>query len=416
MADALIDVTRGLTTTDYSEILPIYYRKSILESIFKAFGLWSKIEVEAFPQRSGTTGTLFRYANMTPTTEAASGEITEAENPSPTAVVTAKHTCTMKILGGWIVPSELAQLTTIDGLRKLPELVRDWAESSLELYLQKNLVPYLPAIRPDRDHLYFPHADIVTVGANPTYEFEINDLTGIGDGALDGAAAVCISPDSANYGISKLVSAFDDTGGTLDDMLSTAAFPYDMAAGDVLAICGASDGGFTAADCPMNITALREAAKQLRRNGIYGPRFEVKGGGYWMVMHADQEGDLTGDAAMTLLYQNKEKESGLRTYKPGVVYMMHPVLTYYPFRSANTMDATYDSNGDVMHATIFGKNCLKRLPLQNSDLEIIYKSKKNTGANPLELYSTLGWKIHMAVDGVDFGAGRCILTHADSAV
>jgi hypothetical protein len=161
----------------------------------------------------------------------------------------------------------------------------------------------------------------------------------------------------------------------------------------------------------MDLAALRTAVAHMRENGIYGPRFELPGGGYNIVYDAKQEGDLGADTSITNLFIYKEKEDGIRSYKPGTIAMCKPTLTYYPFRSAATGAATYAASGAVRYAPIFGKNCMVRLPIGSKDIQIIYKDKSSGGtSNPLEMYSTLGWKYRGAFTVYDSNAGRALIT------
>lgn len=400
--DALLTFTRsgiGGDSAYLAKLLPIYYRKAILENILKAAGMWQKCEVEAFPLRTGKTATLFRYPNLVPITTA----LVEGENPTPTQIPTAQFTVDLAILGGWVPPTEFGQMVTIDGLRKLPEIVREWADSSMELYLAKNLTPFMKKVRVDKDSTY--ERDFVTTSAGATTTVISTDLAADANDIFNGGLVTCVDDTAKNYGLSRYVTDFVTSTGTI----TCAAFP--VASEDAKRYHISDTQGIVSTDV-MSLAGTRAAIRQLRANGAYGPKFEIAGGGYWQIYDGIQEEELGADSDIKNLFITKEKETGIRTYVPGTISMLHPVLTFYPFRSVpDTGTSTYDATGGAVHSAIFGKNAIKRLPLGKKDVQIIHKSKESGGtSNPLEMYSTLGWKITMAVVNTDTNASVALIT------
>jgi hypothetical protein len=144
----------------------------------------------------------------------------------------------------------------------------------------------------------------------------------------------------------------------------------------------------------------------LEANGCFGDDFEIDGGGYNMIYSSKMRHDLSADSNVVNLFIYKEKEKGIREYGTGgSILSFHEVLTARPYRhTSGAAVTTYVATGDVESVTLIGKNAAAKLPLGKNDISIIAKPKEIIGG-PLEMFSTVGYKVTTAVTYKNGNAG-----------
>ncbi len=384
------------TIAELQYALPVYYRKKILELINTPSGLWDKLDMEAFPQRSGTTATFSKYGKMDYTVSAT---LTEGTNPAPTDLVTGNVTAAIVEKGGVVAVPDLARLSIVDGTKKVSEVVAAWAKEAMEYYVATTLTPYLKQVRDDGDVTYQKNSASTSAGVAGGTTIVDTALTEADD-FWNGALVTITDPTVGIYGESQYVTDFVAS----TDTLTVDAFSQQVASGVSYHI--SIPTGLVAGD-EMSLAGVRRCQKELRAGGGYGPRFELPGGGYNMILDTDQEDSIGNDSNFTNLYIYKEKETGIRTWpESGRIAMCRPEVTGIPYRTAVTGAGTYSATGVVRVAAIFGQQAMKKMPLGINDIQIIAKGESSGGvANPLNRYSTTGWKARIAAAKMDMNVG-----------
>ena len=382
------------TIAELQYALPVYYRKKILELINTPSGLWDKLDIEAFPQRSGTTATFSKYGKVDYTT---STTLTEGANPDPVDLVTGNVTAAIVEKGGVVAIPDLARLSIVDGTMKVAEVVAAWAKEAMEYYVATTLTPYLKQVRDDGDATYQKNTVSTSAGSTTTI---VDTALTEADDFWNGALVTITDPKVGTYGESQYVTDFVASS----DTLTVDAFSQTI--GDATQYHIHKPTALAAGD-EMSLAGVRKCQKELRAGGGYGPRFELAGGGYNMILHTDQEDSNGNDSNFTDLYIYKEKETGIRTWpESGRIAMCRPEVTGIPYRTAVTGAGTYSATGVIRVAAIFGKQAMKKMPLGINDIEIIAKGESSGGvANPLNRYSTSGWKARIAAAKMDMNVG-----------
>lgn len=390
-------VTDSGTDSAFLYNLPVYYKKNTEALIRTPRGLYAAIDLEAFPKRSGSTGHFGRMAeqadNVTP--------LTQGENPSITAIVTGSYTAALIQLGGISAPSDLAEDITIEGIKMVPIVVGNKGRNSLELYAQCAITPYLMPVRADIEGALATQlgGEFTTDGAGDITTLTSAQLSYAGDNFYRYGVVVNQSPTSGEFGRSRLVTASANAG----DTLTTAA--WQVIPGTGIKFRFGLSTGLLPGDI-ISLTNLRYCQMLLKKNGCWGDDFEVDGGGYNMVYGAIMQHDLLKDSNIINMMVYKESEKGLRKYGTGGKIMgFNEVLTARPYK--HTMGAavtTYVATGDCESVTLIGKNAAAKLPLGKNDIDVIVKAKEVIGG-PLNMYSTVGYKITTAVTYKNANAG-----------
>jgi hypothetical protein len=277
------------------------------------------------------------------------------------------------------------------------EVVAAWAKEAMEYYVATTLTPYLKQVRDDGDVTYQKNSVSTSSGSTTTI---VDTALTEADDFWNGALVTITDPTVGIYGESQYVTDFVASS----DTLTVDAFSQTVASGVKYHI--SIPTGLVAGD-EMSLAGVRKCQKELRAGGGYGPRFELMGGGYNMILDTDQEDSIGNDSNFTNLYIYKEKETGIRTWpESGRIAMCRPEVTGIPYRTAVTGAGTYSATGVVRVAAIFGQQCMKKMPLGINDIEIIAKGESSGGvANPLNRYSTSGWKARIAAAKMDMNVG-----------
>lgn len=398
------DPASGISTTtaELQYVLPIYYRKRILELINQPAGLWDTLDREMFPQRSGTTVTFMKYARLNGITTIDGGALTQGENPTSTDLVTGQVTAAIVEYGGIATVADLAALTVIDGAEKVSQVVAAWAKEAMEYYSQITFTPYLKQVRADGDSTYEVNSVTTSAGSttliNDTTRTEANDF-------WIGALVTIIDSHSGAYGESQYCSD------SVQNTSITVGTAFSQTIGDAVNYHISIPTGILATDV-LTLSALRLAQKELRKYGAMGSAFEIPGGGYNGVYDADLEAQILADTQLLELFTHTEKEAGgIRGYTPGKLMMIQPIFSGVPFRTAVTGAGTYASGGICHYMSIFGQQAGAVMPLQQNDIQIIAKGKQEIGG-PLERFSTTGWKVQLAIGKMDMNAGVALICGA----
>lgn len=362
------------------------------EQINMPHGLKKRLPIDPFAERSGTQVNISRYAELPDDDSAISNEYTRKDFR---ALVTGSVVANIVTLGDNVAPSETAELTSLDGAEMVPRLIAAQGNRSVERYMAKNITAFLRMMRADLDSTYQKTTEATSDGASDGTTI-INTVHDEADDFWNGALVTLIDEEH-NELESRYVTDFTASSDTLT---FATAFTSQILDGVRYQITH-----FTAiaAGDKLTLDNMREVQTQMHGSGHFGNDFEISGGGYWLILDAFNYGDIEADSNLILLFQNKEKEVGLRDFKGDLgssgrqLLSMSLELTQRPFRCAVTGAGTYARAGVVDIALVLGKNAASQMPLEKNDIEIIVKPKDEGGhANAMELFSTIAWKYKVA--------------------
>jgi N4-gp56 family major capsid protein len=173
----------------------------------------------------------------------------------------------------------------------------------------------------------------------------------------------------------------------------------------------------TASTDTMSVSSLRYAVGTLKKNKA--PKWD--NGNYRAVIDVDGIMQLQGDTAAGNwinigLYNSKENADMLKKGVIGSLYGVDIVETNQAF----TASAADGSNGiSARSAFIAGKGAVAEVKIAGAGEAriIVKKPSANDTSNPLDMYSTIGWKVdayaakvlnaNWVVNMVHFGSGAC---------
>jgi N4-gp56 family major capsid protein len=144
----------------------------------------------------------------------------------------------------------------------------------------------------------------------------------------------------------------------------------------------------------LSVSSIRKAVSTLKKNKA--PKWE--NGNYRAVLNVDGVYGLQGDTAAGNwinigLYNSEKNAEMLKKGVIGSLYGVDIVETNQAFSASGTVKDVAAVAGRSNF--IAGKGAVAEVKLQgNGDARIIHKrSNNNDTSNPLEMYSTLGWKV-----------------------
>lgn len=272
------------------------------------------------------------------------------------------------------------------------------------------------------------------------YFTRVSQLTANITALTDGVTPSAVSSTSSNViATAKPYGAYEMYGSllsltTIDEGLKQRVELFGQNAGESLDVilgkelnasatlqCGgatfAAQVTATASTDTMSVSSIRQAVSTLKKNKA--PKWD--NGNYRGVFDVDAIMQLQGDTAAGNwinigLYNSKENADMLKKGVIGTLYGVDIVETNQAF----TASAADGSNGiSARSSFIAGKGAVAEVKLAGSgDSRIIVKkSDANDTSNPLDMYSTIGWKVDAyaakvlnsswVVNVVHYGSGAC---------
>jgi N4-gp56 family major capsid protein len=199
-------------------------------------------------------------------------------------------------------------------------------------------------------------------------------------------------------GLEEHVQVMGQNAGESMDVILGATMVVSGACTSVLCANSAQVSAIASTDT-LSVSGIRNAVKVLKVNKA--PKWE--NGNYRAVVNADGAYQLQGDTAAGNwinigLYNSAENAKMLKNGQIGSLYGVDIVETNIAFcASSSEYDGTPGENGDAAGTCAFfaGKGALGEVKLQgNGDAKVIYKKGGDQDtSNPLNMYSTLGWKV-----------------------
>ena len=379
-----------------AELVNIFYDKTALKE-GKPFNMLEQFAVKSRNIPQGT-GDEIDWWKVVPIPVASDyGVLTEGQSPAATLLNYQRVKALVKGYGLVVTLSEFLQIISIDP--KMASTAQSLgihrAKTINRMYwgcLAQNLYP-------------------LRVTANTSYE-----VTGIADGSAttstvidtaagitNGTVGVLVMTNGNNFGMGGLATY---ASATTTFTISATAPSYILneanAALDTYKF--ASSTGLTAAD-PLTCAVLAKAVTILQNN-LASPY----GDGYFgSILSPFTQYDVRNDSE----WINADHYSGSKKLYNGEVGSwggIRFVMDSIPWRSTAGTMQTYAAAGAVFHTPVFGQECYAGVRFNGVQDRLIKKSKEQTG-DPLETYSTMGWKAYLvpkvlnALNGVQILSG-----------
>ena len=385
----------GNISTNTTELVNTYYDKVALKAekpycILEQFALKSK----DIPKYSGATVQWWRTIPLDVTV----AELTEGISPDPDTLQFQNVTATVGIHGKVLAVSEFAGLISID-----PELSTKSASLGIHrgkyidrMYweaLVKNLYP----MRVDGSATYELAGADDASGTSTTVLINDATVTDVYEGG------VCVITSGNNKGMGGYCAAHVATEITLSTTKPSYALNEACASGDTFKV--ANSTGLTATD-ELTCAAVAKSMVVLLNNHAL-----AKEDGYFIgVLSPSTQYDIRNDTN----WINADLYSGVKKLYNGEVGSwggVRFVMDTIPWRSTAGTMGTYVASGAVFHTPIFGQECYAGVRIQGVQDQLIFHSKKETG-DPLEMFSTAGWKAHVCMKVLNGVWGVQILSGA----
>lgn len=384
----------GNISTNTTELINEYYDKTALKAekpycILEQFALKSR----DIPKYSGATVKWWKTIPL----DVVIQELTEGISPDPDTLQFQKVSATVGIHGKVLACSEFTELISIDpnlstkaatlGIHRGKYIDRMYWEA-----LVKNLYP-------------------MRIDASATYEgtdaedgtaTETTSVVGVG-GANVTAGGVIVITSKNNKGMGGYITDYSDPAVTISSTRPSYVLNEACAVGDTLKF--ANSTGLGAAH-PLTCAGAAKAIVVLLTNHAL-----AKEDGYFIgVLSPMTQYDIRNDTN----WINADLYSGVKKLYNGEVGSwggIRFVMDTIPWRSTAGTMGTYVVDGAVFHTPIFGQECYAGVRIQGVQDQLIFHGKKQTG-DPLEMFSTAGWKAHVCMKVLNAVWGVQILSGA----
>lgn len=384
----------GNISTNTTELVNEYYDKQALKAekpycILEQFAVKSK----DIPKYSGATVQWWKTIPLDVTI----AELTEGISPDPDTLEFQNVRATVGIHGKVLACSEFTELISIDpnlsskaktlGIHRGKYIDRMYWEA-----LVKNLYP----MRIDADATY----EVVGTSATSTSTTKFVPATAMT--AMAAAGGVMVITTGNNKGMGGYLTTYSG-GAVMTTTKPSYALNEICADGD---LCKAAQStGITAAD-PLTCAGAAKAIVVLLSNHAL-----AREDGYFIgVLSPFTQYDIRNDTN----WINADLYSGVKKLYNGEVGSwggIRFVMDTIPWRSTAGTLGTYVVDGAVFHTPIFGQECYAGVRIQGVQDQLIFHGKKQTG-DPLEMFSTAGWKAHVCMKVLNAVWGVQILSGA----
>lgn len=286
--------------------------------------------------------------------------------------------------------------------------------ATMQVFYDKVFLERLEAVR-KYDFLAIPKT-IPKNSGQVVYFTRFNQMTANATALTDGAdvtgvntSASTVIATASPYGAFEVVGRLFELT-TLDAGLKEHAEVMGQNAGETMdivlgkemntsatALCGgatfAAQASAIASSDTLSVSSIRKAVSTLKKNKA--PKWE--NGNYRAVLDVDGIYQLQGDTSAGNwvnigLYNSKENADMLRKGVIGSLYGVDIVETNQAFSASGVIGSAVPS---ARSAFIAGKGAVAEVKVGgNGDARIIYNPATSGGvANPLQMYSTVGWKV-----------------------
>ncbi len=369
------------TTSTISPAVQAYYDKQFLLTAKPTLIYYQLGQKKVLPAGNGKTVYFSRYMPLairtTPLTETSDGGITAG---SGKALYTQEISATVAEYGDYVEIAEIASKTSIDkGIKEKVAIVSQQASDTIEEIIKLNVGTGFQRMRADGDATY--QVDTIADGTfGSTTTLIASSLTQLDD-FWNGGYVTFTNPADKLYGITVQVSDFE----AATDTLTVATLPTAPTAISTFRLVVGT--GIAAGDV-LSTTVIKKALRELKKNKA----LPFADGKYVCVLDPDIEYDFMSDTDW----------KGVATYQNAKALYNGEIGTWLGVRFVSatsiyreTVAGVYDAAGAVHVATLMGREAFGVVDLEGDKKKIIIKDAKDLG-QPLEMSSTVGWKVGFA--------------------
>ncbi|MCK4576248.1 N4-gp56 family major capsid protein [candidate division WOR-3 bacterium] len=389
---------------DAAELVNIFYDKTALKEGIP----YNKLEQFAVKSRNipQGAGDEIDWWKTVPIPVAADyGVLTEGESPAATKLNWQRVKALVKGYGLVVSMSEFLQIISIDPKMQstAKSLGTHRAKTINRMYwgaLAQNLYP-------------------MRMDGSASYEMQGTSATSTSSSVLVSAnlsqandfwnGGVAVVTDGNNFGMGGYIldSIQGDTSITLNTTAPSYVLNETPADGDLFKV--ATTTGLDSSN-PLECAGVAKSVVILQTN-LTTP---YEGGYYVGILSPFTEYDIRNDSE----WINADHYSGSKKLYNGEIGEwggIRFVQDSLPWRSTAGTMGTYVAAGAVFHTPIFGKDCYAGVRFNGVQDKLIKKSKEQTG-DPLETYSTIGWKAYLVPKVLHATFGVQILSGATSII
>lgn len=339
------DNVDAMKTSDITSVVGRYYDKLMLERVTANVVLYPLCEKKPIPQGGGTSIYFNRYTNF----PVATGLLTEGEVPTQTYLSGTSVTTTLFQLGAWTGTSDLLEMTSFSNvIKEATENFADNAAVSIDTKIYSRMFSDYDTLNP--------------LDATGTL---INSVSSWWNGTNGGFSSVYIS--SAGNTITSFGTFFTELSG--------------IGAGSIL---GNHD---------LSLDKIARMAAKLRQNNA-----KPFADGYYKLYTAPV---ATAQIVRTAEWATWNAYTRPEVLDKGQVGVAHGVKIYestIPTDAAARTSAPWAAGVSAVWNVIFGKGAIgvTEIAGQGSPKVIVKTTNQYDTSNPLNQWSTIGWKITMA--------------------
>jgi len=370
----------GNISTDTTELVPIFYDKTALKAespfvILDQFATKSK----DIPKYNGCEVYWWKRIPII-VTVTFTGLTTEGTSPAAVDLEFQRVKAKVYQHGHVVKVSEFLEMIAIDPeLKSRAESLGEHRGKYIDMMYWEAIAKGFYPMRIDADSTYEFAATCDTTGTTTTLDDA--SLTQIDD-FWNGGVVVITSGN--NKGMSGYVSDF--VAATDIVTISTTAPSYAFNEATALEDFKiATSTGITAAD-PLTCAGAAKAIVILQSNHS----IPYSDGYYCGVLSPFTQYDIRNDSA----WINADQYAGSKKLYNGEIGEwggIRWVLDTIPWRSTAGTMGTYAAAGAVFHTPIFGQEAYAGVRIKGVQDKLVITPKDKTG-DPLQLYSTMGWK------------------------
>lgn len=398
----------------------IYYDRRLLRRAAKRLFMWQLGQKRPLPEGNGRQIQFYRYHDIAEVTSV----LTEGTNPEPTAITGHEVNATLETFGGFSQQSELLEMTHVDKLNGLVDLWGDQAGRSIDLRVMKEVVTNgAMQLRADNaagqagygsgqwKGISTGTASTTTViyCADGSFGSTSTNLDQTNDFWIGGAITFT---SGKNYGQTRYIS---DSDGTTKQVTVTLPFENAPANTDTFIISHPGKSAAAPVADAMDTTdplTHKTFTKTWERLMTYEAA-PLEDDFFVIVVGPTAHAGFMSDATWIGLQQyTPGQASKLYNGEIGRYMGFRVITTTRPFRAPLPTTATtggpgqsstthvtsgsnYSATGSGHYSLAMGREAfgVSHFPGWNKPKIYVKRPGAQSTDNPLEMYSTIGWKI-----------------------
>lgn len=393
----------GNISTDTTELVPVFYDKTALKAE-KPFVILDQFATKSkdIPKYNGCEVYWWKRIPIT-VTVTYTGLTTEGTSPAAVDLEFQRVKAKVYQHGHVVKVSEFLEMIAIDPeLRSRAESLGEHRGKYIDMMYWEMMAKNFYPMRIDADSTYEAASAQDTVGGNESTAIVACGTTLTAQAAANGVIAIT---SGNNKGMGGYISTYSDPDITISSTAPSYILNEACGTGDTFKVANSTT--ITAAD-PLTCAGAAKAIVILQSNhatpysdgyyvGVLSPftQYDIRNDSAWV--NADQY------AGSKKLYNGEIGEWG------GIRWVMDTI----PWRSAAGTMGTYSAAEAVFHTPIFGQEAYAGVRIKGAQEQLVITPKDKTG-DPLQLYSTMGWKAIFTAKSLNATWGVQILSGATS--